>query len=372
MANNDIIFSVSDFVAVLNQTLDYAYPDVTIVGEISNYRVSKNRWVYFDLKDEHSSIKCFGTVYMLPGPLEDGLMVQVNGTPRLHQQFGFSVNLRTVQPVGEGSLKKAAALLEKKLALEGLFDESRKRGLLYPPKRIGLITSSESAAYHDFMKILGSRWGGIDIELCDVQVQGEAAPAQIIRAIELFGSEADPVDVLVITRGGGSSDDLAAFSTEQVTRAVAGSRIPTLVAIGHEVDISLAELAADRRASTPSNAAEMLTPDRVHEQSVLAETRRQLSAALLRQVSSKQELITGKRELLSDIVLRLIDERKRSIAQTMQLLDALNPEAAMKRGYALVTSSAGVVRSVSDIKPGQALQVRLIDGSIEVEVRKVQ
>ena len=180
---SDIIFSVSDFVAVLNQTMDYAYPDVAIVGEISNYRVSKNRWVYFDLKDEYSSVKCFGTVYMLPGPLEDGLMVQIGGSPRLHQQFGFSVNLRAVQPVGEGSLKKAAALLEKKLALEGLFDESRKRSLPYPPKRIGLVTSSESAAYHDFMKILSSRWGGIDIELFDVQVQGEAAPAQIIKAI---------------------------------------------------------------------------------------------------------------------------------------------------------------------------------------------
>lgn len=372
MPNNDIIFSVSDFVAVLNQTLDYAYPDVIIQGEISNYRVSKNRWVYFDLKDEYSSVKCFGTVYMLPGPLEDGLMVQVTGSPRLHQQFGFSVNLRTVQPVGEGSLKKAAALLEKKLAAEGLFDESRKRGLPYPPKRIGLITSSESAAYHDFMKILGSRWGGIDIELFDVQVQGEAAPAQIIRAIEFFGAQAEPVDVLVITRGGGSSDDLAAFSTEQVTRAVAASRIPTLVAIGHEVDISLAELAADRRASTPSNAAEMLTPDKVHQQEVLADMRRQLSGALLTQVSAKQQLLTGKREQLSDAVLRLIDDRKRSLASVAQLLDALNPEAAMKRGYALVTNAAGVVRSTSDVSAGQELQVCLIDGSIEVTVKKVQ
>lgn len=370
--DNTLVFSVSDFVAVLNQTLDYAYPDVAIVGEISNYRVSKGRWVYFDLKDEYSSVKCFGTVYMLPGPLEDGLMVQVGGSPRLHQQFGFSVNLRTVQPVGEGSLKKAAALLEKKLALEGLFDESRKRGLPYPPKRIGLITSSESAAYHDFMKILGSRWGGIDIELFDVQVQGEAAPAQIIKAIEFFNSQAEPVDVLVITRGGGSSDDLAAFSAEQVTRAVAASRVPTLVAIGHEVDVSLAELAADRRASTPSNAAEMLTPDRAHERQVLSDVRRRLSVGLLSQVSDKQRLLQDKRTQLTEIVIRLIGDQKRRLVNASQLLEALSPEAAMKRGYALVTSTGGVVKSVNDVKQGQALNVRLIDGSVEVEVKKVQ
>lgn len=369
---DSLVFSVSDFVAVLNQTLDYAYPDTAIIGEISNYRVSKNRWVYFDLKDEHSSVKCFGTVYMLPGPLEDGLQVQVSGSPRLHQQFGFSVNLRTIQPVGDGSLKKAAALLEKKLALEGLFDESRKRILPYPPKRIGLITSSESAAYHDFMKILGSRWGGIDIELFDVQVQGEAAPAQIIKAIEFFNGQAEPVDVLVVTRGGGSRDDLAAFSTEQVTRAVAASRIPTLVAIGHEVDVSLAEMAADKRASTPSNAAEMLTLDKTHEQQALTSMRQRLSVALSTQLRDKQTALLTKRRQLREAILHLIDEQKRNITAAAQLLEALSPEAAMKRGYALVTGKDGVVKSAAYVKPGQLLDVRLLDGVLAVEVKKVQ
>ncbi|HEU4606940.1 MAG TPA: exodeoxyribonuclease VII large subunit, partial [Chitinophagaceae bacterium] len=261
----DLVLTVSDFVAVLNQTLEYAYPSVIIEGELVNFRISKNKWVYFDLKDEFSSVKFFATVYQLPGPLEDGLMLQVRGVPRLHQQFGFSVNVQSIRPVGEGSLQKAAALLEAKLSAEGLFDPDRKRSLPYPPERIGLITSGESAAYHDFIKILNARWVGVNVELADVQVQGEQAPSQIIAALDYFNSEGEPVDAVVITRGGGSADDLAAFSTEQVTRAVAGSRIPTLVAIGHEVDISLAEMAADKRASTPSNAAEMLVPDKKSE-----------------------------------------------------------------------------------------------------------
>ncbi len=368
---SDIIFSVSDFVAVLNQTLDYAYPDVTIVGELSNFRVSKNRWVYFDLKDEYSSVKFFGTIYMLPGPLEDGMMVQVSGTPRLHPQFGFSVNMRSIQPVGEGSLKKAAALLEAKLTAEGLFDESRKRLIPHPPRRVGLVASSESAAYHDFMKILNARWGGVDIDLYDVQVQGEAAPAQIVSAIEFFNSHSEPMDVLVVTRGGGSAEDLAAFNTEQVTRAIAGSRIPTLVAIGHEIDLSLAELAADKRASTPSNAAELLVPDKLHALELLENIRQQLSDALGAQVADKQVEISDNRKLLHDAIQQLLNYESQTLSAKQQLLEALSPHAAMRRGYALVIVNGKVVRSVNDLKLQQIVSIDVIDGKAKAEIKEI-
>ncbi len=168
----------SDFVALLNQTLEFAYPSVSITGELANFRVSRGRWVYFDLKDNEASVKFFGTVYQLPGPLEDGLLLKVRGQPRLHPLYGFSVNVMSIQPAGEGSLRRAANLLRAKLAAEGLLDESRKRSLPYPPARIGLITSKQSAAYADFIKILDTRWRGVNIDLIDVQVQGEAAPGQ--------------------------------------------------------------------------------------------------------------------------------------------------------------------------------------------------
>lgn len=364
MPTDDLALGVSDFVALLNQTLEYAYPSVVVVGELANLRVSKNKWVYFDLKDESSSVKFFGTVYQLPGPLEDGLMVQVRGVPRLHQQFGFSVTVQTMQPVGEGSLKKAAALLESKLAAEGLFDPARKRPLPYPPQKIGLITSGESAAYHDFIKILTERWGGIEIVLADVQVQGEAAPGQIVRAIEHMNGHEESVDVLVITRGGGSTEDLSAFSTEQVTRAVAASRIPTIVAIGHEVDVSLAELAADQRASTPSNAAQLLVPDRRHERDALQSRREVLRQTLNQVVKNARRNVVVQADDLHGVMVRMIAMRQDRVRMQRQLLAALSPEGIVRRGYAIVRVGDKVVTDRAVIMAGDVLQIRLRDGIV--------
>lgn len=369
---DDLVLSVSDFVAVFNQTIDYAYPRVTVVGELANLRVSKNRWVYFDLKDESSSVKFFGTVYQLPGPLEDGLMVQVSGSPRLHPQYGFSITVQNIQPVGEGSLKRAAALLEAKLRTEGLFDDSRKRPLPYPPKRIGLITSGESAAYVDFVKILNERWGGVDVELADVQVQGEASPGQVVAALEHFNTQQNPVDVIVVTRGGGSAEDLAAFSTERVTRAVAASRIPTLVAIGHEIDVSLAELAADQRASTPSNAAQLLVPDKRHELDRLIAARQNLTQYLLR--SNEQRAMSLERSVarLQDAVQSVLKTARNELNLRRQVLEALSPMAALQRGFAIVTSQGKTVRSVKNLRPGENLHIQFHDGSAETTISSIE
>jgi exodeoxyribonuclease VII large subunit len=364
-------FTVSDFVAVLNQTLEYAYPGVTITGELANFRVSKNRWVYFDLKDDAASVKFFGTVYQLSGPLEDGMMLSVRGVPRLHPLYGFSVTAQTIQPVGEGSIKKAAQLLEAKLAAEGLFDADRKRPLPYPPQHIGLITSGESAAYRDFIKVIAARWGGVQISLIDVQVQGEAAPAQLVRAIQQANQMAVPPDVLVVTRGGGSAEDLQAFSTEQVTRAVAASRIPTLVAIGHEVDISLAELAADQRASTPSNAAELLVPDRRALLAQLGTHRQRLLQATERVLQDGQRHLQQRSEGMADYVARSITQSRGHLLQQLQLLQAYNPQAALSRGYALVRNDAGHVRSGNDVRAGDDIQIALVDADLTATIKQV-
>jgi len=366
------VLGVSDFVAVLNQTLEYAYPSVIIQGELANFRISKNRWVYFDLKDEYSSVKFFGTVYQLPGPLEDGLVLQVRGQPKLHQQYGFSVNVQFMQPVGEGSLRRAAALLEAKLTAEGLFDPARKRMLPYPPRRIGLITSSESAAYADFIKIMKERWAGIEIELADVQVQGELAHQQIVGALEYFNAHAQPVDVIVITRGGGSAEDLAAFSTELVTRAVATSRIPTLVAIGHEVDLSLAELAADQRASTPSNAAQLLVPDKLHVLPQLQQVRKQLGDHLDKLLERKRELIREQANDMGNAWQRLYDNFIQDLKLKRYVLESLNPETALKRGYAIVRSAKGLVTSGKHLQKGETLQLQLIDAQVDTKVTKIR
>jgi exodeoxyribonuclease VII large subunit len=367
----EIILSVSDFVAVFNQTVEYAYPTVTIVGEIANFRVSKNKWIYFDLKDSTAIIRFFGTIYQLPGPLENGMLLQVKGTPKLHPLYGFSVTVLHMQPAGEGSIKKAAALLEAKLANEGLFDVDRKRGLPYPPQTIGLVTSKESAAFRDFIKVINARWGGMKIILADVQVQGEPAIGQIIAAINQLNQQTAPPDVIVVTRGGGSAEDLQAFSTEQVTRAVAASRVPTIVAIGHEVDVSLAELAADQRASTPSNAAELLVPDR---KAILREVRAQRE----RLPMIVQDAFERTRRQLHDFRGRLdmasshrLQEARQALLLRSQLLIAFSPQVALERGYALIRKEGEIIRNGDSLKVGDLIDIQMIDANIVAEAQQV-
>lgn len=372
VTGQDLELSVSEFVALLNQTLEYAYPSVVIHGELASLRVSKNRWVYFDLKDEDSTVKFFGTVYQLPGPLEDGMMLKVRGTPKLHNQFGFSVNVVSIQPMGEGTIKRAAELLQAKLLKEGLFDQARKRFLPYPPSRIGLITSRQSAAYADFMKILNARWRGVDIDFIDVQVQGEIAPAQIVKAIEQLNALAVPPEVLVIIRGGGSAEDLAAFSTETVTRAVAASRVPTLVAIGHEIDLSLAELAADCQASTPSNAAELLVPDR---KAVLEQLDRLVvqlesdGSHRLQQIKVEVSNLASELQNRVELTIKRIGQ---SLDENVRLLQAFNPQAILRRGYAVVRDSERrIVRNATKLKPGGIVNVQLADGRFDAAVTNI-
>lgn len=366
------VFSPSDFVAVFNQTLEYAYPNVIIEGELANFKVSKGKWVYFDLKDEMSSVRFFGTIYSLPGPLEDGMLVRVTGQPRLHQQFGFSINVQTIKPVGEGSINKAAKLLQTKLEKEGLFDPARKRLLPYPPEHIGLVASKESAAFADFMKIINARWGKLKIDHVDVQVQGEQAQADIVKALEHLNQLAKVPEVIVLTRGGGSADDLATFSSEQVTRAVAASRVPTLVAVGHEIDVSLAELAADKRASTPSNAAELLVPDKKEEQRHLAAASGRLISDVRHILERSTEQLSQDSKNLSQLILDQLAEIKTSLQSKHRLLSVLDPQAALKRGYAVVRSNGELVKKSAQLKRGDRLHIILSEGAVDATVDAVE
>jgi exodeoxyribonuclease VII large subunit len=364
----ELILSPSDFVGLVNQTLEIAYPLVVIEGELSSFRISKNRWVYFDLKDEFSSVKFFGSIYQLPGPLEDGMNVRVIGNPKLHPRFGFSISFHTIQPAGEGSLKKAADLLASKLEAEGLFANERKRALPAAPVSIGLITAAGSAAYGDFIKIIGSRWGGLDISVIDVLVQGESSPTQLVKAIEIFNQMSKPPEVLVMTRGGGSLEDLAAFSDERVVRAVASSRIPMLVAIGHEADVSLAELAADMRASTPTNAAQIVVPDRQQEITAL-EYQKSSLAALIGQLQRDESLrLANCKEDISRSVDEVLKLKKHNLESLKNLSRLLNPKEALKRGYAIVSAGNAHLKSVSQAVAGMHLGIELSDGRIKAEV----
>jgi len=364
--------TVSEFVAIFNQTLEMMLPEVNVRGELANLRISKNRWVYFDLKDDSSSLKFFGPVTMLPGPLEDGMNLEVNGSPRLHKLYGFSVNVRAIKVIGEGSIAKAKQLLAKKLENEGLFSPERKRPLVYPPTKIALLTSVESAAYSDFIKIINARWGNISIEVADSLVQGINAPAQLIKGVELVNQMAEPPQVLVVIRGGGSEDDLAAFSDEKVVRAISASRVPTLVAIGHEKDISLAELAADQRASTPSNAAELLVPDRQHEKSVIDQKYRHAGRASRQIIEQARQNNHQIIDYLYQNLNTKFEQEKRNLAQKMSLLNALNPKSPLAKGYVLVRDGQkNHIRSVKNVRLNQDILLEFSDGSINSKVEKI-
>lgn len=366
-----IVFSPTDVVASINQTLEFAYGTLHVEGEISNFKISKNKWVYFDIKDELASIRCFGTVYQLPGPLEDGLVVHISASARLHQQFGFSLNLSSIRPVGEGALRRAADLLQAKLSAEGLFAPERKRSLPSLPEKIGLITSGESAAYSDFIKVTNERWRGLYIQLADVQVQGESAPLQIVAAVQYFNETAEPPDVIVMTRGGGSADDLATFDDERVVRAVAGSRVPILVAIGHEVDISLAELAADQRASTPSNAAQILLPDRHYILGALHERTIYISSLITETIQQRK---SDNKQLVNQIdtaIKQHMATVRSELHKHQQLVVLLDPKTILKRGYALIRGSTGrLIVSSKDVAAGDRLKLELKDGTIPAIVQK--
>lgn len=255
-------FSVSEARAVINQSLDMAVPMIDIMGEIANYKINHDRWVFFDLKDQDTVLSCFMPLANLRMAIENGMQVKVRVKPQITKFGRFSLTVQAIKPFGEGALKRAFELLKQKLTQEGLFDDARKRPLPVLPHHIGVISSVDAAGYKDFIKIVGERMGGLQIDVISTQVQGETAAEQIAAAVRQFNQLPELPEVLCILRGGGSREDLAVFDDEALVRAVAASRIPVMSGVGHEIDVTLIDLVADRRASTPSNAAELLVPDR--------------------------------------------------------------------------------------------------------------
>ena len=298
--------SVSQFIEAVNSLLDCGLQDLLIEGEVSSFKVNQGKWVFFDLKDEDgATLNCFLPVFQLRTPIEDGMKIIVRGEPKVTKWGRFSLTVRQIMPVGEGNIKKSYESLKKKLSAEGLFDSSKKRAIPDNLVKIGVISSTQAAGYADFCKILNARWGGLTVQTAHTQVQGIDAPDQIIRALRYFNEKAE-VQIIAIIRGGGSADDLAAFNDEKLVREIVASRIPVITGIGHEIDESLADLAADIRASTPSNVAEMLTPDRNAEISRIRQSMTGLGQRINQEITStinQIELFIGesKKYLLGQI-----------------------------------------------------------------------
>ena len=362
MEKNENVFSVSDYVAITNQTLEYAYPNVFIEGEVASFKVNQGKYVFFDLKDAGASVGCFMTVWQLRMPLEDGMKVVISATPKLTPWGKFSLTIKTIQPKGEGTIKKTFELLKAKLETEGLFSLERKRQLPELPTYVGIISSTQAAGYADFVKI-AERWGGVRFDVAHVQVQGAVAADQVIAAIKYFNTLETLPEVLVIIRGGGSADDLAVFNDEMLVREVAASRIPTLVGIGHEVDTTLAELAADVRAATPSNAAQILLPDKEELRRSVHYSLQSILPRIERSVGEQKTLVHRSLTTAYEAIERRHDEYVHELANDRRLLAELNPHKVLERGYAMVRGEVGVGESIS-------IETRL--NYIEAEVKNVR
>jgi len=404
------VFSVAQFVEFLNTALTTAvFPEgVTIEGEIAEYRVSQNQWIWFKVKDATSTVDCFATVWKLRTPLEEGMKVRLFGFPRVHPKSGkFSLNVERAEPTGEGALKRAFELLKKKLTEEGVFDAARKRAIPKVPEHIGLIASGGSAAYGDFLRILGNRWGGATVHHFDVAVQGRDAEAQIVEAFAYFNAHPELADVLVLTRGGGSMEDLMAFNSEAVARAVFGSVVPTVVGVGHERDESLADYAADVRASTPTNAAELIVPDRRDVLAAIEADVRHMDATVRNTLGDMVASVDAAgtrleaglrartdafrhlerdlteaftrfgdgmrtRRLEAEGVIARLDAAARysmtrageRVEATLRLLRTLDPQRPFEKGFALVRAGGRVVTDGAAVTAGTRLDIRLKKGSL--------
>ncbi len=390
------VLHVGDYLALLNEVLHDRVPsnEILIEGEVSDYRVAQQKWVSFDLKDEKAEavLKCFATVWQIGTPIEDGMRVHVKGFPKMYERFGtLKLNVQSIEPIGEGALKRAYDLLKKKLEAEGLFDVSRKRSLPRFPKKIGLITSRDAAAYGDFLRIVNNRWGGIEIEHAHVHVQGREAVGEILGAFRHFNmlpTEERP-NAIVLTRGGGGLEDLHAFNDEQVARAVYQSIIPVVVAVGHERDESLADYVADIRASTPSNAAERVVPSRAdvkyeidmmlqHNEQQLQFVMDEYRTAAEKIATRVGHILERERERLSAIRTRLHDHvegwlpsLRESVESSARVLRQVDPTRVLARGYAIVRIGGDVIRDASSLAIGREIAIQLGQGAVDAEVLRV-
>ena len=356
------VYSVSDFQAVCNQIMETAFSGVVVEGEVASFKVNQGKYVFFDLKDEQSSVGCFMMSFALRFPLEDGMRVRVRALPKLTNWGKFSLTVQAVVPVGEGSIKKSLEMLKKKLTAEGLFDPAKKRPLPDKITKIGVISSTQAAGYADFCKILNERWGGLTVLTAHTQVQGMTAADQIIRALKYFNEHGE-VDVIALIRGGGSADDLAVFNDEALVRAVAASKIPVITGIGHEVDESLCDLAADVVASTPSNAAQMLTRDR-----------REVIASIRADVNRINNLLNTKIDEITEVnrqeiarvgreIMHKIELLQNDVLGQRKILEQLNPEQVLERGYALIRG---------DVVEGNEIEIMTAKNEIEAKVTKIK
>ncbi len=393
------IYTVSRLTREIKALIEGNFASVWVVGEISNFKAHSSGHFYFTLKDAEAQLSAVmfrGANRHLKFMPEDGMEVVVNGRLSVYEVRGnYQIIVDMLEPKGLGALQLAFDQLRSKLEAEGLFNPERKRPLPYLPATVGIITSPTGAAIRDLIHVIHRRARGTHLLLYPVNVQGEAAAPEIAAAIEAMNRFGE-AEILIVGRGGGSLEDLWAFNTEIVARAIHASKIPVISAVGHETDVTIADYVADLRAPTPSAAAELVVPVTRELQAALMETQKKIHRSFRKNLESRRQnlkfwishLKHPSRRLeemaqhLDDLASRLnqamtfsLKERRSGLGQLTGKLQVLSPLSILSRGYSIVRkllpdgSTGPVLKEASQTKAGYRLGITLMRGEIQAEVR---
>lgn len=391
--------SVSELTGHIKAVIEETFPPVWVAGEISDLSRPRSGHVYLTLKDDDAQIRGIiwrSTASRLNIDLKDGQAVLCFGELEVYAARGsYQIVIRKIRQQGVGALQLAFQKLQAKLNAEGLFSAERKRPLPRFPRRVAVITSPSGAAVRDFLKAAEHRWHGVEIMVVPALVQGEGAAASIVAAIRSAHRLVPRPDVLILTRGGGSLEDLWCFNEERVVRAVAASKIPTVSAVGHEVDVTLCDLAADLRALTPTDGATKILPDRRLVDQAAIELRQRLDRSIRQSIERRRarlvaigertvlrkphELIHLRSRRLDELdgrarraMLGRFDLGRARVATAAASLSALSPLNVLARGYSVTMDSRGnAIRSSDVIEVGQTVRTRLESGTLESTVKQV-
>jgi exodeoxyribonuclease VII large subunit len=407
------VWKISELTRRIKGTLEGAFGSVWVEGEISNFRKPASGHAYFTLKDETSQLRAVmfrGALAGVTIPLRDGLLVRGFGQITVYEAAGdYQILLKRIEPAGEGELMLRLEALKKKLAAEGLFASERKRPLPVLPQHVGIVTSPTGAAIRDILQVLDRRFANLHVVLAPVRVQGAGAAGEIAAAMDLLNARGE-FDVLIVGRGGGSLEDLWCFNEEAVVRAIVRSKIPVISAVGHEIDWTLSDFAADVRAPTPSAAAEMVVRGKDELERRVVDLRRRLALgarsavlgwrnrldraartpALLQPLQEVQRLqqgvdflavrlqnaLAGLPQLVRqqtaaaarrmELAVRMrLDGNRRVLKQAEAQLRMLNPKGVLARGYSLTRLRGGrILRSAAGVAPGTELETEFADGAV--------
>jgi exodeoxyribonuclease VII large subunit len=396
----DNVLTVTSLTKSIKQLLESGFASIWVEGEISNYINHSSGHRYFTLKDEGAQIKCViwkGMSRYLFFEPQNGMKVKASGQVTVYEKSGqYQLVVSNMQPAGIGALEIAFQQLKIKLEKEGMFDPEHKRPLPEYPQRVGIVTSPTGAAVRDIINIMGRRAPWVELIIRPTLVQGEGAAVDIVKAIEEFNEYAD-ADLLIVGRGGGSLEDLWPFNEEIVARAIYGSNIPVISAVGHQIDFTIADFVADLRAPTPSAAAEIAVPDGSELKGYFIDTYKRICAAQTDSIQTNQEkllglasryglrrpleIINSRLQRLDDLnqhfsrsAAHMVDQFNNKLAVINTRLESASPKNIMNRGYAFISSTktGETVKSFTQIAVGDDIDVRLFKGSLSAKVSRVR